>query len=126
MSMRKTGVPAVLKTSAVASVLVAAALTTAPPAAAATEMSLFSNSNYGGCALYTTFTGIYDFASYSYGSGTNCPKLNDSVSSLVNGFYASVTFYTNAGYVGNTQTVAARTWLTGVKYNDQYSSYTVR
>jgi hypothetical protein len=123
--MRRPGTPTVLKTSAIASVLVAATLTTAPPAAAAAEISLFSNSNYGGCALYTSYTGIYDFTGYSYNAGTNCPRLNDSVSSIVNGFYTSVTFYTNAGYKGYTQTLAARTQITSVKYNDQYSSYNV-
>jgi hypothetical protein len=92
-------------------------------AASATGMSLFSNSNYGGCALYTQYTSIYTFTTLSYNAGTGCPRLNDSVSSIVNGFYISETFSTSAGYTGHTQTIAARSQVSGVRYNDQYSSY---
>jgi hypothetical protein len=113
-----------IKSGGVAAVLAAAAFTSAPPAAADTGLGLFSNSNYGGCAFYTTtFVAIYNFANYSYTAGTNCPSLNDSVSSISNAYYSSVTFYTAAGYTGNTQTIAARSQVTSVKYNDQYSSY---
>ena len=120
----------------VAKVLVgagAAAATTfiaAPGAASASvgEIGLFQNTGYGGCAYYsTTIVGMYTMAGQYYNAGAGCSSrsLNHDVSSIANGYYCSTRFYTVAGYTGNYQTLAARSQVSSVKYNDAYRSWQV-